>query len=158
LFVLGDKESFAWVITHQAATIVTLPAEDRLRTSYDALQSALVSSDDRFITPAREIFQQLLAPIWPALEGKSELIIVPDGFLAFLPFDMLLTRDATHDERTNFARLPYLLREKSVCDAPSASTLTWFTEHRVTSHDWKKDILLLGDGLYGNERPSDGLA
>jgi CHAT domain-containing protein len=165
LFVLGEKESFAWVITQTGATIVTLPAEKELRTQYDALETSLTgadgrftSRDARFIPPARELFQLLLAPIWPALEGKSHLIIVPDGFLAFLPFEMLLTRELANGERSDFARLPYLLREKSVRYAPSASMPVWSAEHGASERASEKDICLFGDPNYGDGPPADGPA
>jgi CHAT domain-containing protein len=156
LFVLGKNESFAWVITQTGATIVTLPDEDELRRQYDLLQSSLTDiRDDRFIVPARDLFQKLLAPIWPALEGKSHLIIIPDGFLALLPFEVLLTREPAEEDRSSFSKLPYLLLEKSVRYAPSASILLWFAEHDASDHSWQKEICLFGDPVYGNEPPAE---
>ena len=45
---------------------------------------------------ARELYNLLIAPIEEQLEGKTELIIIPDGILGFLPFETLIMPDGRY--------------------------------------------------------------
>ncbi len=45
---------------------------------------------------ARELYNLLIAPIEEQLEGKTELIIIPDGILSFLPFETLIMPDGRY--------------------------------------------------------------
>lgn len=71
-----------------------------------------------YFSEAHFLFQKLLPET--AISGARSLIIVPDGRLAYLPFEALLT--ATHTG--NYANAPYLLRSKTVQYAWSATLLT----------------------------------
>ncbi len=71
-----------------------------------------------YLSEAHFLFQKLLPET--AISGARSLIIIPDGRLAYLPFEALLT--ATHTG--NYANAPYLLRSKTVQYAWSATLLT----------------------------------
>ena len=45
---------------------------------------------------ARKLYNLLIAPIEEQLEGKTELIIIPDGILGFLPFETLIMPDGRY--------------------------------------------------------------
>jgi CHAT domain-containing protein len=62
-----------------------------------------------------------------ALEGHSDLIIVPDGVLYYVPFEALLTEPA---KGRSYRDLPYLLRRYSIAYVPSASVLAGLREPR----------------------------
>jgi CHAT domain-containing protein len=64
----------------------------------------------------REIFQKLLQPMAGQIKGAGKLIIVPDGVLAYLPFETLV------DNRTPLEP-HYLLETFAIAYAPSASAL-----------------------------------
>lgn len=70
-------------------------------------------------TAARLLYDSLVAPVAPWLE--KQLIIIPDGRLALIPFEALLTSDA--DRSGNYAGYPYLLRKHRVYYAYSATLL-----------------------------------
>jgi CHAT domain-containing protein len=58
------------------------------------------------------------------------------------------------DANVSLEQLPYLLRQKSVRYVPSASLLLWFAEHGRKQGTWQKEMLLLGDAVYGDEEPA----
>src|SRR5262249_34923793 len=125
-----------------------------LRASYEQLTAALAHEhgiDPSFLAPARELGRLLVQEACEGLEDKQHLIIVPDGFLGLLPFEALLMKDVTPQGPVDFARLPYLPREKPVTYAPSASFLADLSEHQAKRRTWRKDALLIGDALYFKE-------
>ncbi len=67
------------------------------------------------------IYNQLLRPLENKLKNK-ELIIIPDGKLAYLPFEVLTTNKDTFN-RINYNKLPYLLYKNNFSYSYSASFL-----------------------------------
>jgi tetratricopeptide (TPR) repeat protein len=45
---------------------------------------------------AKELYKLFIAPLEKQLEGKEELIIIPDGILCFLPFETLIMPDGRY--------------------------------------------------------------
>ncbi len=62
-----------------------------------------------YTTTAHWCYQHLLAKALKAHPDKTQLIIIPDGGIAHLPFEALLVLPAPA-ELSNYADLPYLLR------------------------------------------------
>jgi CHAT domain-containing protein len=73
---------------------------------------------------ARELYRHLLAPAESMLRTGDTLIIVPDGALASIPFEALLTNDnGTKTDNPQFNSLPYLFRNHPVRYGWSATSL-----------------------------------
>lgn len=62
-----------------------------------------------FVDTARQLYQVLLGP-WSQRALPPSLRIVPDGPLAYLPFEILLARQVSPRAEVNYAALPYLFR------------------------------------------------
>jgi CHAT domain-containing protein len=78
----------------------------------EAFRRALASRDLNFKTPARALYDLTLAPAQKQLEGKTNLILVPDRMLWNLPFQAL----RTPQDR-------YLIEDYAVAYAPSLTVL-----------------------------------
>lgn len=64
-----------------------------------------------FTRSARVVYLQLLAPVLDAVGNPvRELIVVPDGMLCYLPFEVLLT-EPVPSGTTGYGSLPYLIRK-----------------------------------------------
>ncbi len=84
--------------------------------NYDALAA-------QYTTLAHRLYEKLLAPIADSLPGQ--LIIVPDGVLGYLPFEVLLT--APTATPTRWQEHPYLLKKHPISYAFSATMLREMT-------------------------------
>ncbi len=75
----------------------------------------------RYQDAAAALFDLLLRPELERLGEVEALVLIPDGALTFLPFEILLTQTAAPE--TPFARLPYLVRQQSISYAFSSTML-----------------------------------
>lgn len=62
-----------------------------------------------FTNSSRALYQKLIKPIESQIENK-DLIIIPDGELSYISFDVLLSEDVTA-ERPDYRTLPYLIKK-----------------------------------------------
>jgi len=97
----------------------TLPSKKRS----DALYT---KSLDQYVSAARALYNILIAPL-ESLLGE-EVVIVPDGILSYIPFELLLTEMPA--QPANFSEYPYWFRAKnhSVSYAYSATLLREMTQ------------------------------
>jgi CHAT domain-containing protein/Tfp pilus assembly protein PilF len=124
-YSLGETESFLFAVSRSDLLVVRLPAAASIGQRVEQLLAAITDKNrpaaDEYRRQAAELSKQLIQPAGRLLAGKSELIIVPDGALHRLPFEVLFTPAAT--AQGDLRRLPYLINKFAVSYAPSASVL-----------------------------------
>ncbi|RMG49990.1 MAG: CHAT domain-containing protein, partial [Acidobacteria bacterium] len=122
---LGEERSFLWAVSKRECRMVALPGREEIarwvKRCRRAITSPPSSADafDRYVYRAHRLYRLLLAPIEGTLARYERLIIVPDGILYHLPFEVLLTRRVTRET----VHLPVLLVDHRISYAPSASVL-----------------------------------
>jgi len=147
IYVLGEPNSFAWVISHDRVVVVQLEREATISAAFDSFDRALRGSQD-YTAPAYALHDLLIRPLGLP-KSETDLIIVPDGCLGFLPFEALMdSGDAGKGE----GRARFLLERRVVRYAPSASFLVWCAMHPLATEGWSKDLLLVGDPNYSIEQ------
>jgi CHAT domain-containing protein len=119
-FVVTEGNTYLFALTKGAqerslATLKVYPLgvprkdlEERVR----RFRERLANRDARFAALSRELYNLLLKPAQTQLQGKSHLIIVPDGALWELPFQALQSPDNR-----------FLLEASVVAYAPSLTVL-----------------------------------
>ncbi len=77
----------------------------------------------QFADPAQQLYRQLVQPVLP--ENTKQLIIIPDGPLGYLPFQILLEKapDPEALAAENWRDLPYLVKTKDIRYEYSAALL-----------------------------------
>lgn len=91
-FALGDEESQLFVVRTTGVEVVSLPPADRLAALVTPFIEGLRVKGGASVEQASALYDLLLRPAEPLLLGVSRLIIVPDGLLAELPFEVLVRR------------------------------------------------------------------
>jgi CHAT domain-containing protein/predicted negative regulator of RcsB-dependent stress response len=162
--VLRDNESaiilyhltenpFALVLTGNATEIVSLPTTvTRLRSSIQSLLNPFHRvTDDRTDAVFRadlayELYQNLIASIEKVLQLPPNLLIAPEGDLANLPFELMLT---ARPDRSEFATTDsatysddFLIQRYSIGYIPNASFL-FETEGGITP----ENVLVFADPI-----------
>ena len=111
----------------------------------EQLRHAAVYRENEFYHLGYQLYQCLLQPIEPKLTGKS-LVIIPDGILNYVPFEMLLMAPVDASGSIVHAELPYLIKEFSVRYLFSANTALQFRRTRKMN---KKGTILAMAPLFG---------
>jgi CHAT domain-containing protein/Tfp pilus assembly protein PilF len=123
-YALGEERSFLFVVTREGLSSYVLPPAGRIAGQVRRLRTALeresLLTRGAYLESSRQLYQDLVAPAAAALAGKTELVVVPDGALYYVPFEALLMEDAGGRSSTD---LPYLVRRYAVSYVPSASVL-----------------------------------
>ena len=88
-----------------------------------------------FIRQSKSIFQE----IFPAeISIPKSVVLIPDGILNLIPFEILLTDDSQKTTEIDYSILPYLLKKASVRYAYAPS----FLLNDVTKNESTKDEIL----------------
>ncbi len=142
-YFVGDDQSFAFLITpkeikfrvldHDIVLEDQLPAFiGQLRDRNQILEKGL--SQELFQTYtslAHGLYEGLIQPV---LESPvKSLVVIPDGPLGYLPFELLLTQSSPEGAKVDYAALPYVLNESRVRYEYSATLLLFPLEDRKTS-------------------------
>jgi CHAT domain-containing protein len=106
---------------------------------------------DFSIPPAQALYEGLLAPIEHWIEAGTELIIVPDDILFYVPFEALVV-ESRGQHRYAFNDATFLLEKYSVSYASAASLLVPGPREAQSA---PRMLLALGNPEFGEE-PEDG--
>lgn len=85
---------------------------------------------------ARGLYDVLFSGLEDQMEGREELLIIPDGILTFLPFEALVMPDGR-----------YLVEQYHIRYAPSL-TVMQILEHRAYGDRDRRPLLALGGAVY----------
>ncbi|MGV3639499.1 MAG: CHAT domain-containing protein, partial [Adhaeribacter sp.] len=98
-YVIGKKQLFVFVLSKDGLQARQIPLPAGFKRDWQELYQALYQSPAgrryRGDAAAHSLYQVLLAPLAPWLQGKQRLVIVPDKELCYLPFEALVTGPAT---------------------------------------------------------------
>jgi len=159
-FALGDTVSLMWVVDRAGCEIYRLPSRSVLEDAVGRLREAIarpVLADQDLRRSAREVYQTVLAPARDRLKNAKDLVVVPDGVLFDLPFEVLLTEDPP--DGATWGDLAFLARSHAITYAPSAST---YLALRRKPEAWAGsgkagiDLVALGDPDYSLLAPLPG--
>ena len=150
VYTMGRESSYLVLIEKQAG-----PGDKTNGIAIHALKSAgeisgvvrALTEVETLILPARvrvlarQCYDLVLAPVASRIKGKH-LVIVPDGVLASLPFELLV--DGAEQGQTQ-----YLVEKHRVRYAPSLSALKLIREWETTRAKPDRNLWAIGDPIYG---------
>jgi len=128
-YTLTDSLLFAFAITAENKKLISHAIDSSFFHNLQIIRQQLTGKEfnnysstdfNIFVKASNELYRTLLLPIAPMLKGK-DLIIVPDGELGYLSFDVLLT-SMPDTSKPFYKKLPYLIMESAISYAPSATT------------------------------------
>ena len=132
-FCYGDSALYAFAIRHDEVQWHITPMdsvfhrrlENVLRTisRYDYQQAGNLQVFRQFTHDAYQMYQTLVQPLTSLAGPTEQLIIIPDGLLGYLPFDVLLT-EAPATTKIDYQSLPYLIKQLPISYEYSATLLT----------------------------------
>jgi CHAT domain-containing protein len=152
-YVLLRESGIVFVVTREEFRAVRLGSAKTIREYVEKLREAVAAGPRRgafsnYVLHARWLYQELVQPVEAWIEGKRELIIVPDGILYYLPFELLLT--SAEGMGGDPRRLPYLVRKYAVRYVPSASVWVGLGRPEAERREWEKTLVAYADPVYGD--------
>ena len=154
-FTLTDSTLYTFVITSSSKQLVNTSFDTSFYSNLQIVRAQLTGKDfnnystadfKSFVKSSSNLYRKLLLPIQSLSKGK-ELIIIPDGELGYLSFDILLT-SLPDTSKSTYRRLPYLIKESAITYAPSATT--FFDELNRKNKNNNGRILAFGPD-YGSD-------
>lgn len=122
-YSVGDSSTSLWVIRRSGWKHFMLPSRDALKPRIRTLRRGLADAAAARLPATRAaqygLYGALIAPADPLLQGIETITVVPDGILALVPFEALLTRPVAGEP----APRDLLIHRFAVSYAPSASAL-----------------------------------
>lgn len=142
-YMVSPRGAWAWVVRKNAADLVALDVEtETIERQAAALKNALRPEgvhDDSWIAPAEWLYDALIRPLEAKLGGASQLVIVGDGVLRTVPFEVFIDRVKNPTDSNPWGWGGSLLIERfTVSYAPSATVLAHATGDRDDRH-WDYD-------------------
>ncbi|MET0015597.1 MAG: CHAT domain-containing tetratricopeptide repeat protein [Sedimenticola sp.] len=133
-YLLDKKESYLWVIRHNAANMyrLSLGREEivgkvqHLRRHLDPRSIELIEDIPPYpVDDAFELYRSILQDSENELEGVSHLMLVNDGPLQGLPFAVLVTEPPGGDIRqfADYNRISWLAKRHALTVLPSVGSL-----------------------------------
>ncbi len=153
-YVMGESGCQLFVVSrdqfHAASLLVSSQA---VREMVDNLRAGLAGTG-RFQTrkyraAARQLYEELIAPVAEILQSYGRLLIVPDRELFYVPFEVLLTADSDPG-RDAPGMLPYLIKQFEIAYVPSASVLSELERLPTAKND---RLVIFADPDYSESLP-----
>ncbi|MCI0451906.1 MAG: CHAT domain-containing protein [Candidatus Latescibacteria bacterium] len=143
-YALGDSASFLWVVGRDGHEVTKLAPRPQIEAQVRRVRDALshVDADPaNLLTAARAAYQSLVAPAAARLAKADAAIVVPDGVLFELPFEVLLTAETA---KGGWSDQPFLVRDVTTIYAPSA-TVYASLKSGASDADYARDLLAVGN-------------
>lgn len=143
-YSLGQGKSFAWVVTKDGIDTYELPAKSTIEAAAGQLIQQLKAppagdAEKVKLQSAIDDVSRLVIEPLAAKLNTSRLIVVADGVLQYVPFQILKTSaDANEPMISRF----------DIVDAPSASALAIVRRERMHRQPGSKLLIGFGDAVY----------
>lgn len=154
-YSLGDSSSTLWIITKDAYQMILLPARKILEEQVETFRFAILNPDQdnkAFLQQSGYfLYKQLIQPAEAFLSKKSQLVILPDGILHYIPFEVLINREPIAGTDKPYGKLSYLGKSSTISYGQSASVYLSLIEDRSTSSSSgleMKELVAFGDPIY----------
>ena len=147
-YLWGEQYVYAIGLSSSYTAMVQIPLSDSLRQALTTVQQALQHPPqinqrqldfERYTTAAHHLYRRLLLPVLPSPTRRNEIdwgalrfweekqvpaiSIVPDGPLAYLPFEALLTDQPAPSAPVDYRRLHYVVDQFAINYAQSVQVL-----------------------------------
>ncbi len=122
----GEENIFMFVISKQRAHLFKLANARELSQKIDTVRNILVQRKEEpgnFSEHAYQLYQWLVSPADSLIQDK-DLLIIPDGALSYLPFEVLPNHQPM--ATSSFFGLPYMIKSHNIHYTFSATILAQY--------------------------------
>ncbi len=158
-YFLGEENSFLFYVTKNDFSIHKLAGSKELQeraNNYIKLLSSKTGQDFAAFSAGKKMYGELIGPVGDKIMKGSNLIVIPDGQLNYLPFETLIPEERppaggakTYSVQHSGIKPPgkFLVEDFVISYAPSSSSLMNLLERKRDSRA-KKLWLAFADPVY----------
>ena len=147
---IADTTLYIFIVTDTENSIIQIPVDSVFFRDIDVLNKFLTGGpgknvsrvDAQFCDAAYKLYRILIQTVETSYD-KQKLIIIPDGQLFYIPFEVLLTGSVS-ETMDSYDMLPYLLRKYPVNYSYSASMFINSLKHPPSDYDRNLVVYALG--------------
>lgn len=118
-YFLSDSILYAFTLKESSLEVIPIKLNVPLSEMIEQFRQSIQTLNFQdYVSSAVALYKVLVEPVKNNLYSTKNLIIIPDGFLHYLPFEALLTEKVSKKD-LDFSKLSYLLRSFNVSYLPS---------------------------------------
>jgi CHAT domain-containing protein/tetratricopeptide (TPR) repeat protein len=172
-YSLGDERSYLWAITRSDTFTYELPGRAEIETAARNVYASLTASqplagetlqqtqvrvakaNEQLPAQIAQLSRIVLGPVSSQL-GKKRLLIVPDGALQYVPFQILTASVPTNPgsaEASVVTESRALVLDHEIVNEPSASTLALLIEDTAARKQAAKTVAVFADPVFEADDP-----
>ena len=136
-YFYGEKNIYAITIhlqkseLHKIGNTIFIEKEIRSLLSFFEKSSNIENAPNDFLQQSKKVYDILIAPL--SIAAEEEMVIFPDGALAYLPFEALVT-----SESKDIASADYLIKKHKIYYGYSATIFS--KQNQKTNHSTENSI------------------
>jgi CHAT domain-containing protein/tetratricopeptide (TPR) repeat protein len=119
-YFVAASHLYLFIIDREKSNFIEVLLPGDLSRLVDDFRRSLVRQEPSFFEKNHDLYKLLLEPAEQFTDGK-DLVIVPDGALGYVPFEVLLKKEVAPEQYYNFRGHPYLIKEHGIRYLFSAS-------------------------------------
>lgn len=149
-YILGTEKSYVWAITRDSFNSYEITGDfaKAAETVYNLSKEPARSNENELTQAAQSLSQMLLSPVAGHL-NKRRIIVIADGALNYIPFQMLPVPSSSSE---------LLVAEHEIVNAPSASILGELREEVAGRRARSKVLAAFGNPALGSGGQNDQTA
>jgi len=159
----ADETILICVITRDRNEIIMADIDTAFSSNFESYLKALKNNDfknhtkddlEEFKHAAFGLYSKLIGPLAHIVKDK-QLIIIPDGYLWYIPFESLLTNQV-YSVKINYSELPYLIKKHPISYGYSATIMYGIKGDQSKRLDRK--VLAMAPFAKNDDRDNDSIA
>jgi CHAT domain-containing protein len=145
-FLLGADKSYAWAVTRRSIMSYELPGRARLNEAAQKAYQYLsappgAGAGEETARALQELSRMVLSPVAAELKNKSRVIVVADGVLNYIPFQVLTLPSSGQEPA---------VANYEVVNAPSASLLGELRQEAAQRQPAAKLLAAFGNPVFAS--------
>ena len=156
-FNIGEKKSYAWVVTRTAADWTEIPTNAKtLDEEVKKLRQSLTFDYDQPFDAALSyaVYQQTFGPIAEKLAGKTRLSVLANGALTSIPFGILITSDP---QGKKLKDVDWLIKSFAITSLPSIYSLKTMRSQMAVI-EANRPMIAFADPVFSKEAQDEARA
>ena len=156
-FNIGEKKSYAWVVTRTAADWTEIPTNAKtMDEEVKKLRQSLTFETEEPFDAALSyaIYQQTFGPVAEKLAGKTRLSVLANGALTSIPFGILITSDP---QGKKLKDEDWLIKSYAITNLPSIYSLKTMRS-QMAALGAKKPMVAFADPVFSKEAQDEARA